>query len=202
MVMILDFEGKTLNRESTVKVGLLGGIRSGKDTVATVIEQQLSGEVERFAFSGGIHEVIKEFLPTLYQKGKPRLALQEIGQLMRKFDPNVWINRLFYRIETSSNVPLQDRNIIITDVRQYNEALRLKEAGYTIIKVVADMDVRLERARKAGDNFSKEMFEHETEQSIDVCPYDYLIDNSGTLEQLEERVKDVLREMSGGRSDG
>lgn len=188
-----------MRQTKPVKLGILGEIRAGKDTVSQILAKQLyemegSRPTEYFAFSTGIHDVIKLIMPEVYQLGKPRKELQHIGQEMRKLKPDVWIDYLFNHRDFT-NAERLSQNIIITDVRQPNEVKRLQEKGYKIIKVTASKEVRMARAKAVGDNFSPEMFEHETEKVIHDCPYDFLIDNSFSKDVLESKVREILEEV-------
>lgn len=182
-----------------IKIGILGEIRAGKDTVANLLAKEIKKKGSKqptifFAFSQGIHDVIEMTMPELYEDGKPREALQGIGQELRKHKPDVWIDYLF----NHHNFYLANfvqRNSIITDVRQPNEALRLQGEGYHIIKVTASEEVRTIRAKASGDNFTPEMLNHETEIVINQCPYDYLIDNSYSLDVLKDAVNAILEEV-------
>jgi hypothetical protein len=184
-----------------IKIGILGEIRAGKDTVSQLISHEIremgsKKPTEYFAFSTGIHDVIKLTMPEINKQGKPRQALQHIGQSLREIKPDVWIDYLF----NSRDFTLADilgQNMIVTDVRQPNEALRLQEAGFKIIKVTASEEVRLQRANQAGDNFNPAMFKHETELAIQLCPYDFLIDNSYSIDVLEDAVRSILGEVVG-----
>jgi len=178
-----------------VKIGILGEIRAGKDTVAEMLSVRLSGNTELFKFSDGIHEVINLTMPELYGLGKPRGALQTIGQAVREVKPDVWVDMLFNSTLFDLSESKGD-NIIITDVRQPNEVSRLQDKGYTILKIVAEDGLRIERVLKSGDNFSDEMFAHETETLIHQSPYDYLINNSGTLQDLSNKLDEILITMS------
>jgi dephospho-CoA kinase len=188
-----------VNKIKPVKIAMLGEIRAGKDTVAQLITQKLdkldaSKPTQLMAFSTGIHEVIEKYFPEAYEQGKPRKHLQYIGQHFRALNPDVWVNYLFsslpYQIALSHNF-----NIIVTDARQLNEVQRLMAEGFKVIKVVASPEVRLQRAKDAGDNFSLEDLQHETELAIHECPYDYLIDNSFSIDVLEQRVDEILEEV-------
>lgn len=184
-----------------LKIGVLGGIRAGKDTVSKLLARELSkvnnSKSEYFAFSKGIHDVLYLTMPEIYSKGKPREVLQHVGQSLRQVNPDIWVNYLFRHHEYITAEVLK-HNIIITDVRQPNEVQRLKERGFLIVKVTASKEVRLQRALKAGDNFTVEDFEHETEISMEKCPYDYLINNSCSLYELEQRVAELVKEITGG----
>lgn len=182
------------------KIGILGEIRAGKDTFTNLLIQELDGKAVTMAFSEGIHKVIREYMPDLYEKGKPREALQEIGQTFRKYNSSVWIDKLF----NSHKYKFADKNglnIIVTDVRQLNEVERLKEEGFILIKVIADRGIRLERARQAGDLFTEDMFEHETERQVRLALAHCYVDNSGPIEELKAQVENIataydLREVA------
>lgn len=180
-----------------IKIGLIGEIRAGKDTVADMIAEELQiltgGFTARVAFSEGIHKVIELIMPERYEEGKPRHELQYIGQSMRELKPNVWID---YTLNSDSYKEANrlGHHVIVTDVRQVNEAVALKEKCFYLIKVIANPAVRLERMRIKGDNYSPEMLLHETESSVNKCIYDYLIDNSYNLEYLRAVVREALKE--------
>ena len=108
--------------------------------------------------------------------------------------PDVWINFLFNSVDYKEAIN-RECNIIVTDVRQPNEVKRLQDEGFTIIKVTASKEARINRAIANKDNFDESMFEHETEKVIQECPYDYLIDNSYSIDFLEMRVDEILEEV-------
>lgn len=186
------------------KIGILGEARAGKDTVADLIERALISDrvksniphLYAFTFSSGIHELLRAYIPGLYKQGKPRDALQRVGQLLREYDPAVWINRLF---NSGEYIYAQQfgHNIVITDVRQPNEAQALMDKGFIIIKVTAKKADRIDRMRAEGDSFNVDNLDHETEQSVHSCVYDYEITNNGTLEELEAKVVSLLEQIAG-----
>ena len=186
--------------KNQLKIGIIGEMRSGKDTVAKIIKEQTSDQNRtiNFAFSEGIHTVINLLMPEVYEQGKPRKELQEIGQFMRQLKPDVWIDYLFKTLgyEWASK---RGYNMILTDVRQPNEVKRLKDQGFIILKVSAPVDVRVKRILEEGDTFETTSLNHDTEKSVATLPFDYHIVNDGTLEDLEKSVADFLDFMRGGR---
>lgn len=177
----------------TIKVAICGKMRSGKDTVADMLKMNMN--VVPFAFSDGIWATVRLLYPEIYARKdeeKPRRLLQELGQKMREVDPNIWVNYTFENI----NFSVAD-NVIVTDLRQPNELEALKREGFFIIRVNADEEVRLERARKAGDNFSLTDLQHETEQHIDNFEVTYDLDNNGNKAELHEEVAKVTEEITG-----
>lgn len=179
-----------------VKVGITGGIRSGKDTVAEyivdVIKLHYTDTTHSIlGFADGITDLIEMFMPDLLEGGKPRKAYQEIGQTLRKFDPDVWVNYALNTIEMTEQV-YPGAHIIVKDVRQPNEAEALRDQGFVIVKVLANEDERIRRAKAQNDVFDLEDLQHETEKAIDEITPDAIIYNEGTLEDLYYTVEDFI----------
>lgn len=175
-----------------IKIGILGEIRAGKDTVAQLLEEHLVGNTSILAFSDGIHVVLQTTMPEIYADGKPRKQLQDVGQFFRSIKPAVWIEMLLNGHEYYLANYLGE-NILVTDVRQPNEAKRLKEEGFILLKVTADKEIREERSAKAGDNFTADLLNHETEIAVNSCEFDYEIDNSGEFDSLKRKVEEFLK---------
>ena len=181
-----------------VKIGITGGIRSGKDTVAEYIQELIdlyyvNPTIRVLGFADGIRDLIDTFLPDISEGGKPRKALQGIGQHLRTYDPDVWVKYAIQDIRLTE-ATFGDTHIIVKDVRQPNEAEALRKEGFTIIKILADRDERIARATNAGDVFDVNDFNHETEKEVDYIIPDVIIYNDTTLEELKDTVGDFLRE--------
>lgn len=101
-------------------------------------------------------------------------------------------------------------NWIITDMRFPNELEAVKSRGGITIRVnrtVEDVAYQL-AVEKLGTSFTRDMLNaetisdmqqyinqrdnHESETALDNAEFDYVINNSGTLEQLVEEVKLIL----------
>jgi len=198
-------------------ISITGKIGSGKDTVADIIKQttQIDWEVKKFA---GKLKTIAEILcgvPKFNfedQEFKKTQMSEEWGMTYREFlqklgteamrdglHKNVWINALFadYR-------PLDDTlrssmgnvidysecefpNWIITDTRFPNEMEAVKRRKGLIIKVERDLILR------KGYSTPTESDLHPSETSLDnYTEWDYVIENNGTLQELNQKVIDIL----------
>lgn len=135
----------------------------------------------------------------LYQKEylTPRLLLQRLGTDCGRdiIHPNIWVNALFADyIKGLVIVPDRDPNSrfdgsvenegpypnwIITDVRFPNELKAIEDRGGLTIRV---------NTNRAG-----KLSNHESETALDGAKFDYVIDNSGTIEELIEKVKTILK---------
>lgn len=100
-----------------------------------------------------------------------RKLLQRVGTdaIKKHVHPYFWINATF-------NNWTPDKNLIITDVRFYDEALSIIERKGIIFRVVRDTNI---------------VDEHESEVDLDSYPFP-IIDNNGNIEHTIEQIKDLL----------
>jgi len=160
------------------------------------------------------NQVAGEYDTTVIKhKFTPRLLLQIIGtDLFRKqLHPDVWVNSLFtdYYPEDASYSEPEKKLLtailgnkvtlksqwIITDMRFPNEYEAVKQRGGITIRVNrynstcvcvddSSLDCLTPCSRKP---------QHESEVALDhVTDWDYVIDNSGTIEELVEKVRTIL----------
>jgi hypothetical protein len=132
-----------------------------------------------------------------------REFLQRLGtEAMRDgLHTNVWVNALFadykpYSVRGSSYEE-HESNWIITDMRFPNEmeAVELRE-GITIrverqaieqgLKLSAITTVKLNETMQEIINV------HPSETALDGAEFDYTIENNGTLDELVEKVREIL----------
>lgn len=191
-----------------IKIALMGKMRSGKDKVAEMINQEIGHAIscEQYAFADGIKDILLDyFLEDVIeldkQRKKPRHHLQHIGQEFRKLNEGVWIGYLDRTIKANAHLHKEagylDRCVIITDVRQPNEHFYVKNLSYHIIKIDASDEIRIKRMEDLNeiDGSTAEQMQHETEKYIDSLTYDYVIHNDGSLESLKWKVQKVLKDI-------
>lgn len=182
-----------------IKIAIAGQFRSGKSTVADYLDSKYG--MLQFAFADELKRDFHFTYGHIPRTPKPRKGYQLYGQLMRYlFGEDYWINKCFKKIEdvrlVATNYNITGREIkfspVITDLRQENELERCRKEGYYIIKVLAPEEVRIQRAEEAGDAFSLEEMNHETETYIEDMYADYTIVNKGSLEQLYGAIDVVM----------
>lgn len=186
-----------------MKIALFGKIRSGKDTVGKILIEEHG--FKRFAFGDGIGAIIQEYFPEAWAGGKPRKHYQHIGQQLRVLNPNVWINYMLHNIDKETCRKRQQwaigkedsphLNVVVTDGRQINEAERLKEEGFLIVRVVCPEEIRIERMKALGDLFKPEDLKHETELNVDRITPDVEIINDGSLNDLYIKVQKMIQDQ-------
>lgn len=156
----------------------------------------------------------QEFKKTLlsdewnYQRSYPD---ETVGMTVREFlqrlgtegirigvHTNAWVNALFadyqreYRMGPDSfDEPTRTGdypNWIITDCRFPNEAQAIKDKGGVVIRV---------NRYEAKPDYQEKAALHPSETSLDTWKFDYTINNTGTIEELVERVKSLMKEIVG-----
>lgn len=175
-------------KKRPIKIALIGGARTGKDTVARYLCQQYGG-FKRLAFGDALKDYLFQVFPDLPTEPKPRKEMIMFGQACREIDPQVWIKQL--DIMSSMYKCVGVNRFVITDLRQENEVEYCKEKGYLIIKVEATADLQRARALEGGElldvNNPLDRFALEFED------YDYKIENNGDLISLYSQIDKIMK---------
>ncbi len=176
-------------------IGFTGRKFNGKDTAA---KQLINDGYTPMSFAEPIKQVAKllfgfsENQVNGNQKEEidarwntsPREVLQFIGtelfreqitRLLPDIGSEFWVKSLENRIP-------KDTDIVITDVRFPNEVDMIHRLGGKIIRVKRNIQVN-----DSGTHIS--------EKHIDKLVVDYDIENNGTIEQLHEKVNDIVRNL-------
>ena len=181
-------------------IGLSGKIGSGKSTVADIFEmngfyldsfaksvKDVSNSIFGFDRSRleGITKEDREWrekpderYSILFNKSfSPRDSLILIGTTLgrNQIHQDIWVETVFNRYNSSHN-----QNLVITDVRFPNEYNAIKKRGGILIRIERHNTYRIE---------------HESETSLDTYPFDYVIENNGTIEELKEKVKKIINKI-------
>ena len=127
-----------------MKIAVCGRMRSGKDTLANRLVEEYG--FKEFKFSQGINEIINKYFPEhAFSEKRPRKHQQFIGQGMRQLDKDVWVNYTLSYVEEYLAEHGDNADVVISDLRQENEARILRQNGFTIVNVYAFDDIRLQR---------------------------------------------------------
>ncbi len=162
---------------------------------------------------GGYPPIILDYLTTTKKELKSyeglelikptiRFLLQFIGtNLFRnQLHPEIWVNALFVNYpsdelikqlnsKTDGSYGVRQPNWIITDMRFPNEAQVIKDRGGITIRVNRPCSVC------GGVGYHKldcRPSEHQSETALDDYEFNYVIKNSGTIEELIKPVKEIL----------
>jgi len=153
--------------------------RSGKDTVADMIADKVKNPY-RLSYAAAMKDILADTLGLTLEELEDkkndsnyqhRSYLQRFGQKAKEyFGENCWGDIVGRTIQ---HLP-DDSVIIISDFRMPIEAIE----GAITVRVTND---RVKNNDK-----------HISETALDNFEFDYLIQNNGTLGQLEDNVEDLL----------
>lgn len=191
-------------------VAIHGEIGAGKDTVGKMLAEQLVDRwlVENRRFATTVKENISNMtgiamtpihdLPYANQvydftREQKEIYLpawdKTIGQMLQIYATEAVRDHLHEDAWILSLEAKLDRTAIsiITDLRFENEVSFLKKKKALLIKVIRTADeLKLSRDTK-----------HRSEQGLSNEHFDYIIDNSGTIEELKEQVLAISRDIKG-----
>jgi dephospho-CoA kinase len=173
-------------------IGISGYARAGKDTVAKILVEEYG--YSRIAFGDIIRSAVYRLNPLVTYDGM-RLAhlvdlegweiakeVPEVRRLMQVMgtevgreliDPQIWVEL------TLSNQKPNDK-IVIPDVRFQNEAEEIKYRGGQVWRVS-----RIDKDSPINS--------HRSESDMDDWRFDQYISNNGTIEELQEEVRQAWK---------
>jgi len=156
---------------------------SGKDTVANVLKEIFSefklaplADAIKIEFSQEKNLAFNEI-----ERNKPlyRPDLIVLGNKRRDENPDYWINKVLK----------YDNNLIISDVRFQHEIDTFDKLDAVKIRVESAQEQRAKRGKLVKEN-------DPTETDLDNYEnWDYIIKNNGTIDELEEKAKEVGEEI-------
>ncbi|WP_174843427.1 hypothetical protein [Streptomyces ardesiacus] len=180
-------------------IGLIGKARSGKDTAAARMVR--TSAYTSLAFADPLREAVLKLDPIVdndygveirlseevarvgwdgaKELEEVRRLLQNYGQTIREVDPEFWVRALSKKVSAAHgwNMP-----VVVTDVRYWNEAVALKNAGFYLVRV-----------ERPGAGLNGEAAQHASETELDTWPADLLLHNNGTLETYLRNVDITLQ---------
>jgi hypothetical protein len=153
---------------------------SGKSEVAKYLMWRHS--FVGHSFSNGVYHIANDLFG---MEGKDRHLLQSIGSSMRAINPDVFVNYSLGRMNF-------EENIVIDDLRFDNEYERLKDLGFTVIRVVCDESDRVERMKRIYPNWKEHLLlgSHESETQDIQC--DGMIYNNSSVEDFHDSIEGML----------
>jgi hypothetical protein len=98
---------------------------------------------------------------------------------MKLNNKSIWL-RLFEKYYNDNS----DKNIVVSDIRYSDEAKVISDLGGILIRINRN------KTNKVEQNIN--IHNHKSEQSFNEINYDFVIDNNGTIEELEENIKNII----------
>ena len=169
---------------------ICGKARHGKDTTALAIKKAYK---DKKVINLSYGSYIKEFAKNISDwdgrdETKPRVLLQQLGTevIRNKIDKDFFIKRLCNDIRVYS---YYFDVITISDARFPDEIMTPKKLFDNVITIKV--------VRSNFDtNLTLEEQKHSTETALDEFnDYDYVIENNGTIDELDKKVLKIVKEV-------
>lgn len=177
---------------SAIRLAFSGKMRSGKDTAADFVVNQLKSEgwhVERLAFADALRD-IRGYAQRVcgFPEGKDRVFEQWAGtEWARNIDPDVWAKVLERKL---MDPDVMASAVVVTDLRFPNEFKMLRRMGFTLVRVCASQQLRLARGAEPS------ALHHASETGLDAFEqrdlFDWTILNEGSIDELHAECDSLL----------
>lgn len=161
------------------------GITSGcgKDTSVDYLIHSFGGI--KYSFAKPLYDMMYFSQDTLgLPQKKDRKFLQMFGDFFRsEVREDVFVDLCLQNLD-------DEKNCYISDLRFQNEFVKLKQYGFTCVKLIrrADNSARI-------DNGNHHHISETSLQAMDDSNWDYIIDNNGTLEDLYRQLNFLVLKL-------
>jgi len=180
-------------------IGLIGPNASGKGEIANYL---ITKGFKYYSLSDEIREELRNKKKEINREN----LINEGNYLRKTYGANILAKRVLDKIKKEKR-----NNFVVDSVRNPEEVQTLKEEKrFYYLGVDAPVKLRYERAMKRmreGEKYSlkkfielenKEKGENKNAQQLDVCMRltDFTIINDSTLDELHNKVDEILKEIS------
>lgn len=160
-------------------IGLAGKAQVGKDTTADYLVKNYG--FKKMAFADYLKQVAELGGWNGLKDEKGRRYLQTLGDVMRTYKPNIFIDEIKAKIKLYEEMMYRtSKGIVISDVRLVTEIEALKEIGAQIWLI--------ERNIVGAQAHHTEMLDENSYK------FDYVFDNNGTFSQLYSGIDQAVTE--------
>lgn len=184
-----------MRTKRTVIVLISGKAGSGKTTVSRTLRDKLVDipgmSIFSYSFANPLKYIAKSYMGWDGNKDeKGRVLLQELGRIGRDYDTDIWVKHLLQQMDKQAGL-LPFNFTLVDDWRFPNELAYLEKNpvfDVVTVRVFGRGGLNGETAMDVSEN---SLPEATSEQAY----YDFQIDNSGSLEQLEQKLDSVLASL-------
>lgn len=177
------------HQETTIRLAFSGKMRSGKGEAMRYLNEKYFGDSAKIInFADPLYELcamIQHYCG--FPIEKDRDLLQYIGtNYGRKYNPNVWIERLFKDMDAKYSF----NTVMVGDARFINEMDACRIHGIPVIKIQASDEIRLSRGA------DPDKLNHASELDMDIYKdYDFIVVNDGTKQEFQDKLDIVFGDI-------
>lgn len=173
-------------------IGISGKIGSGKSTLSKIIQKKLA--YQEWNFADNLKKIVAILLGYTYEEiittevkdvfipeidMNVRRVFQKVGTdcLRNNLHNDIWVISLLLNY-----IKCGEPNIIIADVRFPNEAKFVLDHGGILIRINRDLPTN-----------ESNINNHISETALDDFPFEYIIENNGTIVDLENSFMNIFK---------
>ncbi len=173
---------KLKKRDIYERVAFFGPMGSGKSFLARVLIEHKN--YMRVSLADKLKTLAYDLYGIQGKDGYARKLLQEFSDDVKKWDNDVFIKHMLYKIERIESEKYPPR-LVCDDLRFKREGEILKQNNFLLIKVECDEEIRQKRLTTLYPNTSTDASKHISEQEFNLITPDYTINSSNTDAILE-----------------
>lgn len=173
-------------------IAISGHAQNGKDTVAGMLKEHLEGRNQRVLITH-YADLLKYICRTFFgwdgeKNEKGRKLLQVVGtDVIRAKQPDYWVRFVAGILELFGD---NWDCVLIPDSRFPNEIETLRQDGFNVTHV------RVERHTPGWTSpLTFEQQRHPSETALDEYPVDIMVNNDGSLDELNEKCAVIANEI-------
>ncbi len=180
-----------------VIIGVAGEVASGKDTVGKYIAEKYQAQALRF--SQVLRDILDRMSMEQSQENMGKLSMH----LRKAFGEDILSKGLAREAEKSPN-----ELVVVDGVRRFPDIIQMQASEqFYFIYVEASPEKRYERLTQRHNNsddagktlvqFEKDALQESESQIRDLKEHaDFVINNDGTLEELQKQVDDIIAQVT------
>lgn len=164
-----------------VKIAFSGKCASGKSTAARMVVNR-NPDTVIMSFAAKIKELATELFG-MNEKDRPLLL--DLGGKMREINEDVWLDYVINKSKTMDNV-------VIDDLRFPNEYKKLKDNGFTLVRLFVDQETQIKRLIKVYPETWKTHVDNlgvYAETALDDHHFDYIVGP----EEIDSLIKQLVK---------
>lgn len=172
-----------------------GKAGSGKDTFCKLAMDLYGDKIWRFAFADELKEIAQDMGWDGEKDNRGRQLLIDIGTDGRKYNKNLWVDKVADQIIDVMELGYKIDYAVITDFRYENE---YNHMAYLFDKediITARID------RDFSSSLTTDQQADESETGLLMFPFDYIIENEGDMDYFRQGIQLMFDELNKGESD-
>ncbi len=190
-----------------IKIGLTGGIGSGKSLVANLLKEEgfevfnMDETGKKLLSSNRLKQKIKKLCPSVLKRGKiDRISLRKaifLNKTLKKKIEDLLHPLIRKEFDKFCSRISKTKKMVICEAALMIETNYYKNF-HKLITVIAKKEIRKKRVKKRdkiNDDLVERIMNQQTTDSERLKKADYIIYNNGTISELKKKVHNLTKKL-------